>query len=69
MLGQSNPDAVINSQSVWKRYTPSIVKASRTGFVMRASGKGEMAGDIWEIDEKGTVKEVATACPAAPSRQ
>ncbi len=49
----------------WKRYTPSVVKATQAGFVMRATGKDEMAGDIWEIDEKGAVKEVASACPPA----
>lgn len=45
-----------------KRYDWAIVRADERHFLVRASGKGDMAGDVWEIDEKGEPKNTADLC-------
>jgi hypothetical protein len=45
-----------------RRYDWAIVRADERHFLARATGKGEMAGDVWEIDEKGEPKNTADLC-------
>ncbi|MBI5546801.1 MAG: hypothetical protein HY901_23205 [Deltaproteobacteria bacterium] len=35
-----------------KRYDFTIIEATKTGFHARASGKGDMTGDVWEIGQR-----------------
>ncbi|HUB07728.1 MAG TPA: hypothetical protein VMB50_12030 [Myxococcales bacterium] len=48
----------------WYGYT--LLAADAKHFRARATGKAEMAGDVWEIDEAGEPQNAANLCPPAP---
>lgn len=51
-----------------KRYGYAVLQADKDHFRARATGKDDMEGDVWEIDEGGEPKNTASVCPA-PSGQ
>lgn len=44
------------------RYTYEVVSTSKTAFKARATGTGEMKGDVWEISEKNDLVNVSDVC-------
>ena len=45
-----------------KRYTIAVVDVKPAHFLVRATGKDDMAGDVWEVDEGGTPRAVTDIC-------
>lgn len=44
------------------RYEYELVDQGDDHFLMRASGQGEMAGDVWEIDQKLQLRNTSDLC-------
>ncbi|MDP2345612.1 MAG: hypothetical protein Q8O67_32005 [Deltaproteobacteria bacterium] len=45
-----------------KHYAFEIVSASANAFRARATGLGDMKGDVWEVDEKKGIVNVTPLC-------
>lgn len=50
------------SPDLLRRYDFKLVKGDAKRFFATATGKDEMAGDAWEIDEKGEPKNTNNVC-------
>ena len=48
-----------------RRYDYSLVEGTAKTFRARATGREDMAGDVWEIDQTREPKNTANACGAA----
>lgn len=44
------------------RYQYELVEKAERHFVVRATGQGEMAGDVWEVNSSGELRNVASGC-------
>jgi hypothetical protein len=47
------------------RYRYEVLSASPTAFKARATGTGEMQGDVWEISEANDLKVINNVCASA----
>jgi hypothetical protein len=45
-----------------KRYGYEMVESTAKHFKVRAIGKDDMAGDVWEVDERGQPENTTNAC-------
>jgi hypothetical protein len=45
-----------------QRYKYAVLSASKDKFAARATGEAELAGDVWEVNEAGEVKNLKNAC-------
>lgn len=50
------------------RYRYEVLSASPTAFRARATGIGEMAGDVWEMTEANDLTNKSNACAAPPTK-
>lgn len=45
-----------------RRYSYAVVAVTPKHFKVRATGKDDMAGDVWEVDEKGEPTNTTNLC-------
>ena len=57
-LKELDAEAIISP----RRYAFTMVEATAKKYRVRATGKDDMAGDVWEVDERGEPANTANLC-------
>ena len=57
---------VANPDEALELYDVAILDANPNHLRVRATGHGEMAGDVWEIDQDGNAKNTENGCKPYP---